>query len=54
MKKLDALQKTVIANKILQAVQKEEIEAGEVVTIEFATKKNGELKTFVVKKGEQS
>lgn len=54
MKKVDALQKCVISNKVLQFLNSDELEAGETVTIVITTKKNGELKSMVVKKGEES
>ena len=54
MKKLDALQKTVIANKVLSTITRLDIEAGEVVTIRIETKRNGEIKNVEVEKGEQS
>lgn len=53
MKKIDALQKTIIANKVLSQINKIEIDAGEVVTIKIETKRNGELKTITVEKGDQ-
>lgn len=54
MRKVDALQKCVIGNKVLQAINNDELEAGETVTIVITTKKNGELKSLVIKKGENT
>lgn len=53
MKKLDALQKCIIGNQVLSIVNKEDLVAGERVTITIDTKKNGEIKSISVKKGEE-
>lgn len=53
MKKVDSLQKCVIANKILEVINREELEAGEKMTIVIETKKTGELKSLAVTKGEE-
>ena len=52
MKNLDALQKCIIGNQILSIINKEDLVAGERVTITIDTKKNGEIKSISVKKGE--
>lgn len=52
MKKVDALQKCVIGNKVLQAINNDDLNAGETVTIVITTKKTGELKSLVIKKGD--
>lgn len=53
MKKLDALQKCIIGNQVLSIVNKEELIAGERVTITIDTKKSGEIKNISIKKGEE-
>ena len=52
MKKVDPLQKCVIVNKIQQLINKDDLRAGEKVTIVIETKRTGELKSLTVTKGE--
>ena len=53
MKKLDALQKCIVGNQILSIINKEELIAGERVTITIDTRKSGEIKNISIKKGEE-
>lgn len=52
MKKVDPLQKCVIINAIHRIINSDELIAGEKMTIVIETKKNGELKSLAVTKGE--
>lgn len=54
MRKVDPLQKCVITNKVLEAINKDDLRAGEKVTITIETKKTGELKSLVYEKGDES
>lgn len=54
MRKVDPLQKCVITNKVLEAINKDDLRAGEKVTITIETKKTGELKSLVYEKGDKS
>ena len=52
MKKIDSLTKCQIGNKVLQLLNREDIDAGEVVTIVVKTKKTtGEISSVEIKKG---
>jgi len=54
MRKVDPLQKCVITNKVLEAINKDDLRAGEKVVITIETKKTGELKSLVYEKGDKS
>ena len=52
MKKVDPLQKCVIINAIHRLINSDDLMAGDKMTIVIETKRNGELKTLTVTKGE--
>ena len=52
MKKVDPLQKCVIINAVHRLINNTDLMTGEKMTIVIETKKNGELKTLTVTKGE--
>ena len=52
MKKVDPLQKCVIINAVHRLINSADMIAGEKMTIVIETKKNGELKSLTVTKGE--
>lgn len=54
MKKLDPLQKCIIANEILSKINKSEITAGATVTITLKIKRNGNLSSLEIKEGAAS
>ena len=54
MKKLDPLQKCIIANEILSKINKAEITAGATVTITLKIKRNGDMQSLEIKDGSAS
>ena len=54
MKKLDPLQKCIIANEILSKINKAEITAGATVTITLKIKRNGDLSALEIKEDAKS
>ena len=52
MKKVDPLQKCVIINTVHRLINSADMKAGEKMTIVIETKRNGELKSLTVTKGE--
>lgn len=52
-KELNSLQKCMIVNKALQALQQETIKGGETITVVIETKKNGDMKNFTVERSEK-
>ena len=52
MKKVEPLQKCVIINAVHRIINNTELMAGDKMTIVIETKKNGELKSLIVTKGE--
>ena len=52
MKKVDPLQKCVIINAVHRLLNSADMKAGEKMTNVIETKRNGELKSLTVTKGE--
>ena len=52
MKKVDPLQKCIIINAVHRLINSADIKGGDKMTIVIETKKNGELKSLTVTKGE--
>ena len=52
MKKVDPLQKCVIINAVHRLINNTDMMAGEKMTVVIETKRNGEIKSINVTKGE--
>ena len=52
MKKVDPLQKSIIINAVHRLINSADMKAGDKMTIVIETKRNGELKSLTVAKGE--